>query len=163
MRARLRSFLCLSASLVAFPACATAPTRAPGMVVSPADAEAPADWTEDELRAEVVMRNLRRTPEASFHLLRVRTALRPRKHEQSDLVLLVVAGKVELELGDRMLPGAPGDVIEVPRGTPYGATNRGDKPGVLYLIFTPALDPNDVKNVTTPSAETAWKWNLWAQ
>jgi mannose-6-phosphate isomerase-like protein (cupin superfamily) len=163
MSDRLRSFLCLSALLFVLPACVSAPNRAPGMLVSPLVGEAATSWTEDELRAEAVMRNLRRTPEASFHLLRLRTALRKREHAQSDLVMLVVAGKIELELGDRMLPAAPGDVIEVPRGTPYGAINRGDEAGVVYLIFTPALDPNDVRNVTTPNAASAWKWNLWAQ
>jgi mannose-6-phosphate isomerase-like protein (cupin superfamily) len=163
MRARLPSLLCLFATLPLVTACLAPPSRAPGMVVSPADAEAPSGWTEEEQRADVVMRNLRRTPEASFHLLRLRTALRKRKHEQSDLVMLVVAGKLELELGDRLLPAAPGDVIEVPRGTPYGATNRGDKPGVMYVIATPTLDPNDVRNVTTPDAESSWKWNLWTQ
>jgi mannose-6-phosphate isomerase-like protein (cupin superfamily) len=163
MSARLRSCLCLPALLCALSACVSAPTRAPGMVVSPADPSSQASWSEEEQRAEVAMRNLRRTPEASFHLLRLRGELRPRKHEQSDLVLLVVAGKLELELGDRMLPAAPGDVIEVPRGTPYGAKNRGDKPGVLYLVHTPALDPNDVRTIATSSPETSWKWNLWTQ
>lgn len=145
-------------------ACVTGAPRAAGVVVSPADAASTTQWSDDERNAEVVMRNLRQSDEASFHLLRVRTALPPRKHEKSDMVLMVVAGQLELSLGDRRLPGAPGDVIEVPRGVPYGVKSKGDKPGVLYVVYTPAFNVDDVRKVAeSTGGDAAWKWNLWTQ
>jgi mannose-6-phosphate isomerase-like protein (cupin superfamily) len=149
-------FLCLAA-------CMTPASRASGVVVSPADGSSPSGWTDEEKSANLVLRSLRQSPEASFHLLRVRTELTTRVHKQTDLVMVVVAGQVEIQLGDRTIPSAPGDVIEVPRTVPFGVRNKGREPGVLYLIYTPALDPNDVRMVTEKGGESSWKWNLWTQ
>jgi mannose-6-phosphate isomerase-like protein (cupin superfamily) len=144
-------------------ACMTPASRASGVVVSPADGSSQSGWSDEEKSANVVLRNLRQTAEASFHLLRVRTELTRRKHAQADLVLVVVAGQVEVQLGDRAIPSAPGDVIEVPREVPYAVVNKGRDAGVLYLVYTPALDPNDVRMVTEKGGESSWKWNLWTQ
>jgi len=148
--------------LLSLAACMTPDSRAAGVVVSPSDGSQ-ARWTDDEKNSDVVMRNLRHTSEASFHLLRVRTELTRRKHAKADLVLVVVAGQIEVQLGDRAIPSAPGDVIEVPRDVPYAVLNKGRDAGVLYLVYTPALDPNDVRMVTDKTGESSWKWNLWAQ
>jgi mannose-6-phosphate isomerase-like protein (cupin superfamily) len=109
------------------------------------------------------MRNLRESPEASFHVLRVRTGLPLRKHAASDLVLVVVAGQVELQLGDRTIPSAPGDVVEVPREVPYAVRNKGKDAAVLYAVYTPSFNPDDVKTVAEASGVGAWQYNLWTQ
>lgn len=155
--------LSIAAFTCAISGCLAAAPRAAGVVVSPADGSANAAWSEDERQADLVMRNLRQSDEASFHLLRVRTELRPRKHERSDLVMLVVSGQLELTLGSRHVPAAPGDVIEVPRGVPYGIKTQSARAGVVYLIYTPAFEPNDVRNVVERQGEPSWNWNLWTQ
>jgi mannose-6-phosphate isomerase-like protein (cupin superfamily) len=149
-------------ALVPLLACMTPASRAAGTIISPADV-APEQWSESEKASNLVVRNLRSSPEASFHVLRVRTEISFRKHQKSDLVLMVVAGKTELRLGDRSIPSAPGDVVEVPRGIAYGVVNRGDTPAIVYAVYTPAFDPDDVKTIAEPSGEGAWKFNLWTQ
>jgi mannose-6-phosphate isomerase-like protein (cupin superfamily) len=130
--------------------------------VSPADA-ANEPWSENEKAQNLVMRNLRSSAEASFHVLRVRTELSLRKHQNSDLVLMVVAGKAEVRVGDRTVPSAPGDVVEVPRDVPYAIINRGRDAAVLYAVYTPGFNPDDVKTIAEPSGVGAWKYNLWTQ
>lgn len=142
--------------------CMTPASRAAGTIISP-DEAATAAWTDQEKAANVVVRNLRQSSEASFHVLRVGTELSLRKHLKSDLVLIVVAGKVELRLGDRTIPSAPGDVVEVPREVPYAVINRGQAPAVLYAVYTPAFNPDDVKTISEASGPGAWKFNLWTQ
>lgn len=139
------------------------PARASGVVVSPADDASQVGWSDQEKSANVVIRNLRQSSEASFHLLRVRTELPRRKHPRSDLVMMVVAGQVEVEVDSRVVPAASGDVIEVPRDVPYAVLNKGRDPAVMYLIHTPSLSADDVRMVTDKKAESSWKWNLWAQ
>lgn len=143
-------------------ACMTPDSRAAGTIISPAEAMH-AGWSEQEKSANSVMRNLRESAEASFHVLRVRTELPLRRHKASDLVLVVVAGQVELRLGDRTLPSAPGDVVEVPRDVPYAVHNKGKDAAVLYAVFTPGFNPDDVKTVAEPSGTGSWQWNLWTQ
>jgi mannose-6-phosphate isomerase-like protein (cupin superfamily) len=153
------SWLLLS---VLFVACVTPPVRPAGTIISPAEAFT-GQWSEQEKAANNVMRNLRESAEASFHVLRVRTELSLRKHALADLVLVVVAGQVQLRLGDRLLPSAPGDVVEVPRDVPYAVINKGKDAAVIYAVFTPALKPDDVKTVVEPEGTGSWQWNLWAQ
>lgn len=157
----MRSFWFI-AFLPLFAACMTPASRASGTIISPADANQ-GDWTEQEKSSGSVMRNLRESTEASFHVLRVRTGLPLRKHAKSDLVLVVVAGQVELQLGDRAIPSAPGDVVEVPREVPYAVLNKGKDAAVLYVVFTPGFDPDDVKTVAEAKGVGAWQYNLWNQ
>jgi mannose-6-phosphate isomerase-like protein (cupin superfamily) len=140
----------------------TPASRGAGTIIS-TDEAATAPWTDQEKAANIVVRNLRQSSEASFHVLRVATELSLRKHQSSDLVLIVVAGKVELRLGDRAIPSAPGDVVEVPREVPYAILNRGQTPAVLYAVYTPGFNPDDVKTISEPSGVGAWKFNLWTQ
>lgn len=149
-------------SLLPLAACMTPPVRPAGTIFSPAET-AQAEWTDQEKAASSVVRNLRSSAEASFHVLRVQGELPMRKHAKSDLVLVVVAGQVELHLGDKTLPSAPGDVVEVPRDAAYGVLNKGKQAAVLYLVFTPGFDPADVKTVVEASGVGAWQYNLWSQ
>ena len=142
--------------------CMTPASRAAGTIVSP-EASMQDGWSEQEKSANTVMRNLRQSQEVSFHVLRVRTELGLRKHLRSDLVLMVVAGQVELRLGNRTIPSAPGDVVEVPRDVPYAAINKGKDAAVLYAVFSPGFDPDDVKSVAEASGTGSWQWNLWTQ
>lgn len=153
------ALLVLAFSLIG---CMTPATRKAGTIIS-SDETASAPWTDQEKRASTVVRNLRQSSEASFHVLRVGTELSYRKHMNSDLVLMVVAGQVELRLGDRTIPSAPGDVVEVPREVPYAIINVGSSAAVLYAIYTPAFNPEDVKTIAEASGVGAWKFNLWTQ
>lgn len=133
------------------------------VVVSPKEHGKPAPWTEPEQRAAYAERALRRTPEASFHLLRIGAEFPGRQHANSDLVLVVVSGRIDLTLADHTLALKPGAVVEVPRGSSYAARNRAPEASTVYIVHTPAHDPGDVIVAGKAPAETAWKWNLWQQ
>jgi mannose-6-phosphate isomerase-like protein (cupin superfamily) len=158
MRTLAVLLLCLAAS-----GCATAHERTFAKVISPAQSGNPTSWTESEQQAPKVIRNLRRTPEASFHLVRVKTELVRRLHDNSDLSMVVVSGHVELTLGDETFQVAPGDVVEIPRGSAYGVLNRQAEAGVFYQVFTPALAADDTHEKPEPTKDNPWRWNLWQQ
>lgn len=135
-----------------------------GTLYSPTQHGAVAAWSKDEQQQPLVIRNLRRTPEASFHLMRVRSEVGGRAHTGSDLVLVTLAGKLVVTLADREFTVAAGDVLEIPRGAAYAIRNVGEHAGVAYLVFTPALAPDDTKAAPLESAkDSVWRWNLWLQ
>ncbi len=111
---------------------------------------------------EAGQRNLRRSPEASFHLIRLDGPLHPRVHDKSDLVLFVVSGDLDVNLGKDRFRIQQGDVVEIPRGTPYGAHSRRGTKATLYGVATPPLSPDDQKPALRPR-ESVWKWDLWIQ
>lgn len=144
-------------------ACATAHERTYAKVISPVQSGNPTSWSKSEQEAPKVIRNLRRTPEASFHLIRVKTELGRRLHEKSDQILVIVSGRLELTLGEETLQVSSGDVVEIPLGTPYAVLNRHAEAGVLYQVFTPALADDDTHEKPEASHDNPWRWNLWLQ
>ncbi|MFT3923006.1 MAG: cupin domain-containing protein [Myxococcales bacterium] len=158
----MRTLLVLSLCVLC--GCASAPKKEGySKVISPAQSGNPTSWDENEMRAPVAIRTLRRTPEASFHLARIKAELGRRLHEKSDLTLVVVNGQLELSLGDETVQAGAGDVVEIPRGTPYAVLNKGRDAGVLYLVFTPGLADDDTRNRPVATSESSWRWNLWLQ
>lgn len=157
----LASLICSCAQITG----ANVAVRTAGVVITPEGNVAEPAWTEGELAQPVALRNLRRTPEASIHLMRVAgKEAGAYVHERSDLILMVVAGKLELALGREKIVAAAGDVIEIPRGTPIQTANMaGANASVAYMVFTPALDATDRRKVPENSRESSWKWNLWPQ
>ena len=154
----------LAISICVLGACASTPQKEGySKVISPVQSGAPTSWDENELQSSLAIRSLRRTPEVSFHLARIKTELSRRMHEKSDLLLVVVSGKLELSLGDETVRVAAGDVVEIPRGIPYAALNNTPEAGVLYEVFTPALAPDDTRMKPEVVRDSAWKWNLWVQ
>lgn len=135
-----------------------------GKFISPSEQGALTEWSDEERQRPVAMRNLRRSPEASFHLMRIAGERRAHVHEQSDLVFMMLAGDLQMALGDQTLTLKPGDVVEIPRGMPYDLHNRGREPSVAYLVYTPPLRIDDQKPVSgSAPTESVWKWNLWLQ
>ena len=163
-----RANIALAASLLT--ACASASASTPmasgtrGTLITPSGQSSSVEWSAAEQAQQVALRNLRRSPEASFHLLRIRAEQTAHVHERSDLVLMLLAGSLTVTLDDRVLPLKPGDVVEIPRGAPYALKNTGAQPSAAYLVYTPALDLQDYKPVgASRSRDSAWQWNLWLQ
>jgi mannose-6-phosphate isomerase-like protein (cupin superfamily) len=135
-----------------------------GSLIRPEEPGGQPQWSERERNQPVALRNVRRSDQASFHLLRLRAEQPAYAHDRSDLVFMVLAGNMEMTVSGEAIELSPGDVVEVPRGTPYALRNQGEAPGSAYLIFTPALAADDRRLVRGPiRRESAWKWNLWLQ
>lgn len=150
------------ALLCAVSACATGNPCAPGAIISPEQLTSRVEWTAEERAAPAAMRNLHRTPSASAHLLRVTKELTRRRHHQSDLVLFAVSGRGTVRVDDRPFDVAPGSVVEVPRDVSYEVMAGPSSALVMYLVFTPPLEPNDTAMITE-TRESAWRWNMWVQ
>jgi quercetin dioxygenase-like cupin family protein len=142
-------------------ACASGAGSGGHRLISPEEGQ-PTDWTDDEKSRTAALRNLRRSDEASFHLLRVQKDRKGTVHQNSDLVIAVISGALRMTVDRDVIEVVPGDVIEIPRGTPYSLCNQASNASVAYLVYTPALNPTDSKPAQTQS-KSAWRWNLWAQ
>lgn len=130
-------------------------------IISPAEFGSVTPFSEAELREPVAVRNLRDTPEASFKAMRIKDRLPPRSHANSDAVLMVVSGRVQVQLGRDDFGLTAGNVIELPRGVVYEVVNRDATGSLVYVVYTPRLSDQDVKVMPQAPRESAWKWNLW--
>jgi quercetin dioxygenase-like cupin family protein len=59
-------------------------------------------------------------------------------HQHEDEYSYVLEGEVEMEIGDEVLLGRPGDLIFKPRGIPHAFWNPGGAPARLLEIISPA-------------------------
>jgi mannose-6-phosphate isomerase-like protein (cupin superfamily) len=154
----------LSLCLVGVAACASQGSVPAGTVITALNDPSSMQWTPEEEQKEVSLRNLRRSNEASFHLLRIRGTQKSQMHRNSDIVLFLVKGTLSVKVGQDELALHQGDVLEIPRGTPYGMRNSGADAGSAYLVATPPLESSDTLAAEEkPSSDSAWKYNLWTQ
>lgn len=58
-------------------------------------------------------------------------------HKQMVEIFYVLAGEVELTLGERTLVAGPGTVMTVPENTPHGFSNPSPQPAKLLIMFCP--------------------------
>jgi len=105
-------------------------------------------FTPDEEAKDVAVKTLRQTEAASYHVVRLRKAEVPHTHDHSELSVTVLSGEVRMHLADRVIPVRPGDVIDIPKGTPHWAENAGQEPAFAHAVFSPALRPDDRRPVS---------------
>ena len=58
-------------------------------------------------------------------------------HEQSEDVIICIAGRGVIRSGDSRTPFEAGDVIYVPAGVVHGTINTGDEPLVMFSCQAP--------------------------
>ncbi len=78
------------------------------------------------------------TPTVNVHLTHIQDA-RKHYHRECTEVYIVVEGSGEMELGDEVVPVAPGTVIVIEPNTPH----RGRGNFKAFIIGFPALKPDD--------------------
>lgn len=71
----------------------------------------------------------------------------PEAHENSDQVLLLVAGELSAEIGGRRSLLKAGDVVIVPPRVMHKFTNRGEQPAVTFNVYSPPEYPADEKGL----------------
>ncbi len=81
---------------------------------------------------------------ASYHLVQVRTAEKPHRHDNHDLAVFVKSGHGAMHLGREVFNVSAGSVIFVRRTTPHYFQNLGSEPAVAIAVFSPSFDGNDV-------------------
>lgn len=100
-------------------------------------------WTADELSRDIAVKTLRTTPEASFHLIRLKGAEPPHVHDRHDLTVFILSGTSVVHFKDRAVSIEPGELIDIPRGVWHWAENLGQDPTHAYAVFTPPFDGKD--------------------
>lgn len=108
-----------------------------------ADGVRAVQWTAEQLDLDIAIQTVRTTPHASFHWVRARGAEKPHIHERTDMTVFVVSGKVVMHIGELHVDAAPGDVIDVPMGTPHWVENVHSEASTAFVIFSPAFNPAD--------------------
>jgi hypothetical protein len=59
-------------------------------------------------------------------------------HSHEDEISLVIAGRVGVQIGDRVLVAEPGTVVFKPRGIPHAFWNESDEETRVLEMITPA-------------------------
>ncbi len=79
----------------------------------------------------------------SHHLVWIRTAEVPHRHDRHDLFVVVLRGRGIMQLGDEGRAVGPGAILYVPRGTLHAFQNRSDAPAAAYAVYLPPFDGKD--------------------
>lgn len=108
------------------------------------------DWTPDQLRAETANHTFHSTREASFHILRLRTAEKPHIHKRHDLTITVLSGRVKMHMDPRTVIVEPGNVIYIPKGVMHWAQNLDKNASEAYAVFIPPFEGKDFHPVSIP-------------
>jgi mannose-6-phosphate isomerase-like protein (cupin superfamily) len=92
---------------------------------------------------EFRMVELGRDAGTSQHLVAIRSAEVPHRHDRHDLFVVMVRGSGTWRVGDETLPVGEGSLLYVPRGTVHAFTNESGAPAVAYAVYTPPFDGSD--------------------
>jgi len=96
---------------------------------------------------------LGRSESTSHHVAAIRTAEPLHRHDQHDLLVVLVRGHGTQRIGDETRPVGEGSVIFVPRGVPHAFTNAGPEPAVAYVVYAPPFDGKDRVQVAGGDAQ----------
>jgi mannose-6-phosphate isomerase-like protein (cupin superfamily) len=79
----------------------------------------------------------------SHHVVSIRGAEVPHRHERHDLLVVLLKGFGSMRLADEVSTVGEGSILYIPRGTPHAFTNRSDAVAVAYAVYLPAFDGTD--------------------
>jgi mannose-6-phosphate isomerase-like protein (cupin superfamily) len=105
------------------------------------------EWTEKEREQILSMKTLHSYSGTSVHALRLAGRSDSRVHDRTDLTVVVLAGRADVRLGGKWHGVNPGDIIEIPRGSPYQFDRLGSEPAEFYFIYYPPYTGKDLRNV----------------
>lgn len=74
-------------------------------------------------------------------------------HTREDETLYVLAGEVEVVLGDQRHRARPGDFVHMPRGVPHGFEGVGAGPARVLTVFTPGGFEQWFLDIGRPAAD----------
>lgn len=108
------------------------------------------EWTDEERRQNIAIRNLQRTNAISTHLVLVNGAEPPHYHDKHDLTATVLSGNSILHLEGSDIRLSPGSVAIIPRGTFHWTENISAEGSIVFTSFSPAFDGKDRRIVELP-------------
>ena len=93
---------------------------------------------------------LARDAHSSHHVVAIRTAEIPHRHDRHDLQVVMLRGHGSWRVGERSEPVGEGSVLYVPRGTLHAFSNQASEPALAYAVYTPAFEGSDRVEVPDP-------------
>ncbi|HEY8154581.1 MAG TPA: cupin domain-containing protein [Myxococcota bacterium] len=87
--------------------------------------------------------SLARDTQTSQHLVAIRSAEIPHRHDRHDLLVVMLRGHGRMRLGDELRPVGEGSILFVPRGAVHAFRNDSPEPAVAYAVYVPAFDGKD--------------------
>lgn len=84
-----------------------------------------------------------RDARASHHVVAIRTAETPHRHDRHDLLVVMVRGHGTWRVGDETLPVGEGSILAIPRGTVHAFANESGESAIAYAVYSPAFDGVD--------------------
>ena len=91
---------------------------------------------------------LARDTQTSQHLVAIRGAEVPHRHDRHALLVVILRGHGRMRLGAGERPVGEGSILYVPRGSVHAFRNESAEPAVAYAIYVPAFDGRD--RITAP-------------
>jgi mannose-6-phosphate isomerase-like protein (cupin superfamily) len=105
------------------------------------------EWSDKEEQQIQSMKTLHTWSGTSVHALRLAGRSDSRVHDRHDLTVVVLAGRADVRLSGKWRDVEAGDIIEIPRGSPYQLDRLGSEAAEFYFIYYPPYDGKDLRNV----------------
>jgi mannose-6-phosphate isomerase-like protein (cupin superfamily) len=108
--------------------------------------------SRDPLRADEDFRvvPLGRDATTSHHVVHIRGAEIPHRHDRHDLAVVILRGHGQMLLGNERRAVGEGSILYIPRGTVHSFANESDSPAAAYAMYTPPFDGKDRVEVAAP-------------
>lgn len=84
-----------------------------------------------------------RDPHSSHHTVAIRRAEDLHRHDDHDLMVVILRGHGTMQLGKERRPVGEGSILYIPRGTPHAFENASDRPAVAYAVYHPPYAGRD--------------------
>jgi mannose-6-phosphate isomerase-like protein (cupin superfamily)/glycosyltransferase involved in cell wall biosynthesis len=91
----------------------------------------------------IAVRELGRDADASHHLVTIRGAETPHRHDRHAITVVLVRGHGSMLIGTEERPVGPGSILYVPRATRHAFRNRSPEPAVAFVMYVPPLEGAD--------------------
>ncbi len=102
---------------------------------------------DSDFRVELIGRD----EHHSHHVVSIRNAESPHRHDRHDLVVVLLKGHGEMLIGRETRPVGVGSILYIPRHTRHAFSNLSGEPATAYVIYTPPFDGPSTAPSTTPS------------
>lgn len=93
----------------------------------------------EAFRAEEIGRDAH----TSHHVVAIRDAETPHRHDHHDLWVVILRGHGTLRLGAETRPVGQGSILYMPRGVVHAFSNASEEPAYAYAVYAPPFDGED--------------------
>ena len=84
-----------------------------------------------------------RDAHSSHHLIAIRRAETPHRHDRHDLTIVMLQGYGSWLLGSEVRRVGKGSILYAPRGTLHAFSNASPQPAIAYVVYSPGFDGQD--------------------